>query len=930
MAGLTSSFAGILLMATTGGMGLPFGVPPAPEDPAIARAVPEECLYCLSWAGTAAPDPKSANQTEQLLAEQEVQYFLKKIDHLTGYVPAAEVKSQGKENVKEFNSTIPGEVVRSIVTHPGIIFVSKISAKGKPDLAKIKNGSQIEGGMVFALGEDAERMKVGLELWSASLQGITKAMNDAIKENVKDQKAGDGKNEEKKEQRGDAKPPENAGGAQAAPAPAVKAVAAAPLDIIKIDGEDYRRIPSMTPEQPCIVYGFHGNYFIVGVGEKGAEGILARMKGDKPSKWWTDIGMQLPVQRRSIVSYLNLRMVKEVLSAFAEDKQQAATAQSVIELLGLSNATALVEAWGLEDEDFCNKTLLMLDGPPGGLLQLVSDNPLKPEDLQPIPRDSTLAAAFRLDLEKAAQIIHASLAKMDPKMVEANVKTLDQWEKELGIDLRHGTLKSMGDTWCVFNSPHEGGFVMTGMTAVVPLRDWAGMNIAYGKLMGAAKKLAPQQGQPGVGEPVGDMLVPGGLQHFNFQGTDVYCVQVPGVPIYSPSWCMTKKEMIFSMSPQNIKAFLIRDERHEPLQRIPRVAKLFADDAKPAMIAYGDSARMFEMLYPILVVYSAAMHGAFGEGATSELLDPSFFPSGLSINRHIGPSVATLRRTKHGIEFVTRGTIPLPSATCLIGMYSLGIAQINQNAVVPPPPAQATPTVAPAPATWAPAPGQGTPAYLPPTQTPPPPSWDPYATPDAAVPQNAVPSTSPPQGTYNQASSPSSPAPIVTYNAPPGTSIPGPIVTYYASPGPSIPVPQGVAPLPVAPTYSAPAGVNYPIRIPPPSTSQGSYASSVAYSSGPPQGSYVSNATYPAPGNSDNSQNAASPNGYAYPVVNQAAPAPYQQAPRPIEAPKYQTDPRYAPTNVTRLPGPYSPSSLLKSRQKRSTTEKMRATAVGG
>ena len=63
-----------------GGFSLPLGLPPLPEDPMLSRVAPEECLGYVSWAGTATPDSKSTNQTEQLLAEPEVQALLAAID----------------------------------------------------------------------------------------------------------------------------------------------------------------------------------------------------------------------------------------------------------------------------------------------------------------------------------------------------------------------------------------------------------------------------------------------------------------------------------------------------------------------------------------------------------------------------------------------------------------------------------------------------------------------------------------------------------------------------------------------------------------------------------------------------------------------------------------------------------------------------------
>ena len=60
--------------------GLPLGVPPLPETQLISKIAPEECLFYMSTSGMATPDPKSQNQTEQLLAEPEVQKAVGEIE----------------------------------------------------------------------------------------------------------------------------------------------------------------------------------------------------------------------------------------------------------------------------------------------------------------------------------------------------------------------------------------------------------------------------------------------------------------------------------------------------------------------------------------------------------------------------------------------------------------------------------------------------------------------------------------------------------------------------------------------------------------------------------------------------------------------------------------------------------------------------------
>ena len=67
-----TSFGALVLLLFGGQVGVPLGLPPLPEDAVMASVAPPECLWYFSWSGVGEPDPKSTNQTEQLLAEPEV------------------------------------------------------------------------------------------------------------------------------------------------------------------------------------------------------------------------------------------------------------------------------------------------------------------------------------------------------------------------------------------------------------------------------------------------------------------------------------------------------------------------------------------------------------------------------------------------------------------------------------------------------------------------------------------------------------------------------------------------------------------------------------------------------------------------------------------------------------------------------------------
>ncbi|MGD0384120.1 MAG: hypothetical protein ABSA77_11400, partial [Thermoguttaceae bacterium] len=97
-------------------------VPPLPETQLLSKIAPEECLFYASSSGMATPDSKSPNQTEQLLAEPEVQKTIGEIEKL---IRANLSKSMDK------NSLPPGmttdevvDLVKLLLTRPMAVYIS--------------------------------------------------------------------------------------------------------------------------------------------------------------------------------------------------------------------------------------------------------------------------------------------------------------------------------------------------------------------------------------------------------------------------------------------------------------------------------------------------------------------------------------------------------------------------------------------------------------------------------------------------------------------------------------------------------------------------------------------------------------------------------------------------------------------------------------
>ena len=158
--GLMSSFHWlVLLLGLGGGFSLPLGVPPLPEDPAMAKIAPEECMAYMFSAGMATPDPKSVNQTEQLLAEPEVRQMASEIERAirTGLGQAA-----GRGDLPPgLTSDDIVDTVKLLLTRPVAVYVSSVQMQ--------PGGPVIRGGAAVNLGEDIEKIKAKVEQFAKTL-----------------------------------------------------------------------------------------------------------------------------------------------------------------------------------------------------------------------------------------------------------------------------------------------------------------------------------------------------------------------------------------------------------------------------------------------------------------------------------------------------------------------------------------------------------------------------------------------------------------------------------------------------------------------------------------------------------------------------------------------------------------------------------------
>src|SRR3954468_7395510 len=151
---LPAGFPWQALLAILLGLGLPLGMPPEKEDPAMGHAAPVECLYYASWAGMATPSAASGNRTEQLLAEPELAEFVASLEK--AFVSAV-VGMQPEEKNPARTARLAKQALlwtRTLVTRPTALFVTKLAPEG--------NNLAIEAGLVVHAKDAAAELDATL------------------------------------------------------------------------------------------------------------------------------------------------------------------------------------------------------------------------------------------------------------------------------------------------------------------------------------------------------------------------------------------------------------------------------------------------------------------------------------------------------------------------------------------------------------------------------------------------------------------------------------------------------------------------------------------------------------------------------------------------------------------------------------------------
>jgi hypothetical protein len=559
-------------------LGLPIATPPAKEDPLMARVAPADCVAYAAWAARAEPSARSNNQTEQLLAEPEVQAFAANLQRniLGAAIAAAKANGAPPEQTEKVAAAID-LFVQTVFTRSGAAFISRLEPKN--------NGVDFQAGVLINGGDGAARLE--------------QSLTDLI------------------------------------------ALSGAQISQETHIGYRFRKISLPDAEPLDIVWAAVNGNLMIGVGPRAIEDMNGRIQTGKEPAWLTQVKANLPIERRSTVSYVNIkRLMQTFLPLGGADADKVAT------VLGVKQLNSFQSTSGLDQVGMASRSLLAWDGQPQGILTLFDDKGFAPRDLSHIPADAMTAVALSFDLRKIFDFTLAAMKQIEPEAEQQARQQIGQAQNMFGVDIAE-TLSAIGTHWSLYVPTTDGGAMATAL--IIEVRD-------PNRLLNLEKTLLSR-----FSTATGEIPGVGRISRTPFDRYSITSVtmQTP-LPIV-PCWCIAADKLVVAANPQAIKSVLSRQPGEKSLADLPEVAaRLSANSAGggPMSLSFQDTPKAFAGMYGQLQVFLPMINGMAQQNNVPFNLDLATLPQQRTIGRHLRPSVTSVRRTARGLEFESQQTFP--------------------------------------------------------------------------------------------------------------------------------------------------------------------------------------------------------------------------------------------------------------------------------
>src|SRR5262249_19589188 len=148
----------------------------------------------------------------------------------------------------------------------------------------------------------------------------------------------------------------------------------APTDVTLV-GRKFHKLTLPADEPIDFVWSSGNGYLLAGFGAGAMEEMSARIRAQKEPAWLTQLKSNLPVERRSTISYVNIKKIVDTFLPLGGPE-----ADKIVTALGLKQVTSFQGVTGLDKNGLYSRSLLAIEPPASGILKLLDENGIDSAD----------------------------------------------------------------------------------------------------------------------------------------------------------------------------------------------------------------------------------------------------------------------------------------------------------------------------------------------------------------------------------------------------------------------------------------------------------------------------------------------------------------------------------------------------------------------
>ena len=399
-----------------------------------------------------------------------------------------------------------------------------------------------------------------------------------------------------------------------------------------------------SPIEPDIRAGFRGSQIIIAFGSETPKTVIAQLtKPGKPPAWLNELTTELAIEKPGLLVHLNVHRLLETLRPVITDP----SAFPILNALGVSKLKHCSSLSGLDKVGRQFKSLIVTEGVPTGLFDLLPEKPLTIEAFRNVPASAASAAVVRLDLALLFDKFLKGIEQVDPNARQQFEAKLAALEPQLGFSLKSDLLEGFGDTWTLYVAGGDSGIVfLPPIVLTASVRKSENLTKALDVVVAAARAALAQAGPQ----------APFSIQDVVTQGGKGYRIQFTNLPVpVSPTWIVTKDQFVLSLSPQMVHSHLVATKKNS-LADNDAVKAAFQWQPKPSFVSYSDPKAGLKTIFQLINTYTPFVSGQLAvEGIA---INPPPLPPLSDLDEHLVPSVVTIGRTPNGWRTEGHGVIP--------------------------------------------------------------------------------------------------------------------------------------------------------------------------------------------------------------------------------------------------------------------------------